>query len=74
MDSALTLHRHRIETAILRLKASGPMETMKRGYAIVTSREKLVRSVQDTAAGERLKIRMADGFLHAEVMDTEQKG
>lgn len=74
MDSALTLHRHRLETAILRLKASGPMETMKRGYAIVTSRDKLVRSVQDTAAGERLKIRMADGFLHAEVMDTEQKG
>ena len=54
---------YRLKQAALRLHASGPMETMKRGYAIVTRREKAIRGTADVRAGDRLTVHMADGRI-----------
>ena len=65
--AALLKSRHRLERAETRLRASGPMETMKRGYAVITRNGKLVRHVKSLAAGDGLLIRMTDGEIRATV-------
>ena len=74
VSAAMTAGQYRLERAVLRLKSSGPMETMKRGYAIVTTRAQLVRSVTDVHVGEEVTVRMADGLIRTIVNDTEQRG
>ena len=74
VSAAMTAGQYRLERAMLRLKSSGPMETMKRGYAIVTTRARLVRSVTDVHVGEEVTVRMADGLIRTIVNDKEQRG
>jgi len=61
MQTALTMKRHQLKQAALRISVAGPVETMKRGYAIVTKRDELLRSAADAHKGDRLHIRFADG-------------
>jgi len=61
MQTALTMKRHQLKQAALRIRVAGPVETMKRGYAIVTKRDELLRSAADAHKGDRLHIRFADG-------------
>jgi len=65
VTSALQQKKNAVERAALRIRSSGPMETMKRGYAVVTKNSKLVRSVSAVASGDVLQILMADGQIEA---------
>ena len=48
------------------LSALGPAATLARGYAVVQSGPGIVvRSINDAPAGTELRIRVADGALHA---------
>ncbi len=60
-QTALERQKHRLESALLRIKTSGPKETMKRGYAVITKDGHLVKSVSTLASGDLLRIQMADG-------------
>lgn len=61
MQTVLTMKRHQLKQAALRISVAGPVETMKRGYAIVTKQDELLRSAADAEKGDRLYIRFADG-------------
>ena len=65
VSNALQQKRNRAERALLCIRASGPMETMKRGYAVVMKNDALVRSVSGVQAGEALRILLADGTIEA---------
>ncbi|MBP3646692.1 MAG: exodeoxyribonuclease VII large subunit [Clostridia bacterium] len=65
----LAAQRSRLEKASLRLHASGPMETMKRGYAVVTRKGSVVRGVEMISAGDSLTVHMADGRVQTTVDD-----
>ena len=67
MHSRITASRHRLEQAALRLKTSGPMETMQRGYAVVMKNGSAVKSAADARPGEHLTLVMADGRIAATV-------
>lgn len=67
MHSRITTSRHRLEQAALRLKTSGPMETMQRGYAVVMKNGSAVKSAADARPGEHLTLVMADGRIAATV-------
>jgi exodeoxyribonuclease VII large subunit len=48
------------------LSALGPAATLARGYAVVqTGRGTVIRSIDDAPAGTELRIRVADGAIHA---------
>lgn len=66
-QASLTQKRHRLEQAALRLRTSGPQETMKRGYAVVLKKNSLVRSTADVQPHDALTIVMTDGIIQAEV-------
>lgn len=50
------------------IRAVGPEETLKRGYALVSNAKGgLLRSVSDAKIGEEVKMRLADGELKAQI-------
>lgn len=65
----LERRRSRLEMAHARLNAVGPLATLSRGYAVVRREDdgRVVRSVGDVAAGDRLRVRVADGSFDAAV-------
>lgn len=65
VQSALQKKKNRVERAALSIRTSGPMETMKRGYAVVMKDNALVRSASAVDAGDKLRILMADGRIEA---------
>lgn len=73
MQSRITASRHRLEQAALRMKTSGPMETMQRGYAVVMKKGSAIKSAADAQKGDRLTLVMADGRIAATV-DESLKG
>jgi len=73
MKAALVQNRHRLEQATLRLRTAGPLETMKRGYAVVLRDENLVRSAACVGCGDSITVVMADGRIHAKVESTQSK-
>jgi len=48
------------------------METMKRGYAVVTRGGSVVRSAELLKPGDRLTVHMADGRVQTTVDDVER--
>lgn len=65
VSNALQQKQNRVERAKLRIRASSPMETMKRGYAVVMKKDSLVRSASGVNAGDALRILLADGTIEA---------
>lgn len=65
VNAALLRKRNAVDRLLLQLRASGPMETMKRGYAVVMKSGSLVRGTADVCAGDFLQIVMADGRVDA---------
>ncbi|QKT06649.1 exodeoxyribonuclease VII large subunit [Gordonia sp. X0973] len=68
--------RHRHEHLAARLATLGPAQTLARGYAIVQNLDdgsRVAGKLDDLPAGARLRIRVADGAVRAQVTDQEEK-
>jgi exodeoxyribonuclease VII large subunit len=64
---AVERKRARLEQAAGRLRALSPRATLERGYAIVRTREEIVRSREAVSSGDQLKVEVADGTFGARV-------
>jgi exodeoxyribonuclease VII large subunit len=59
----------------LQVRALSPAATLDRGYAVVQRRDgTVVRSPDDVTTGERLRLRVALGDVHADVVDAAARG
>lgn len=71
MDGAaarqLSAHRHALDAARLRLRTSGPVETMRRGYGVIALDGKAIRQIKELSAGSQIILLMADGRAEATV-------
>ncbi|MBT8227865.1 MAG: exodeoxyribonuclease VII large subunit [Dactylosporangium sp.] len=73
---------HRLERAdadlaqvLARLRTLSPAATLRRGYAIVQRLDgQVVRAPEAVAPGQRLRVRLADGDLHATVSESADDG
>ncbi|HTJ38079.1 MAG TPA: exodeoxyribonuclease VII large subunit [Dactylosporangium sp.] len=64
-----------LEHTLARLRTLSPKATLQRGYAIVQRADgAVVRAPEDVAAGDRLRIRLADGTLAATVSPDSTEG
>jgi exodeoxyribonuclease VII large subunit len=67
----------KLDRQIGKLDALSPLKVMKRGYSLVfkeaDGKQNLVTAVEQTAAGEKVAVRLADGTLVCRVEET-QKG
>jgi exodeoxyribonuclease VII large subunit len=67
LSHELRLRRERLAGLARQLESVGPQGTLKRGYAIVRTRDQglIVRSVDQVEAGDELVVRVADGEFDA---------
>ena len=72
---SLVHRRERLAAAARELQAVSPLAVLGRGYAILTASDgQAVRRADQTAPGERLHARLADGELDVEVIETWPAG
>jgi exodeoxyribonuclease VII large subunit len=59
--------------ACTHLDALSPLRVLERGYAIALAEKtgRAIRRVAEVAAGDRLRIRVSDGEVGAEVLEDE---
>ena len=55
-----------------KLDAMSPLKVLTRGYALVSTSQGLVRSVQQIHEGDHLKITLHDGNFNAKIVDNEE--
>jgi exodeoxyribonuclease VII large subunit len=64
--------RSHLNAAVTRLHALSPLSVLARGYALVYSSEGiLLRSADETAAGQTIRARLSRGSLEAQVIQTK---
>lgn len=61
--------REQVENAAHNLRLLDPQRVLERGFAILRSRGKLVRSTGDVPRNEPLTVTLADGVIHVERID-----
>jgi exodeoxyribonuclease VII large subunit len=68
---ALTVERKRagLESSAAKLATLSPLQTLRRGYAIVRTESGLVTASSDVTAGDRVDVTLADGAFGARVED-----
>jgi exodeoxyribonuclease VII large subunit len=67
----ISLRRIRLNRASARLEALSPVAVLSRGYALVYAADgTLLRSAADTATGQNIRARLAEGTLEAQVTAT----
>lgn len=71
LDHTLTRSTGQIDRLAAQVRALSPASTLERGYAVVTGPAGLLRSPDDAAPGDRLRIRLARGALEAEALPTD---
>ncbi|WP_019122829.1 exodeoxyribonuclease VII large subunit [Brevibacillus massiliensis] len=59
---------------LAQLDALSPLKVMQRGYALVYRESQLAKSVRDIAPGDKLMVRLSDGTIRAEVLETNREG
>ena len=66
---ALAVERKRagLESTAAKLAALSPLQTLRRGYAIVRTDSSLVTSRSEVAPGDRIDVTVADGAFGARV-------
>ena len=72
MEQKLTAARHRLALLSGQLHGLSPLAKISNGYGFVMDAEgKRLTSVGQTAAGDAITIRIADGKIQAQVTETE---
>ena len=67
--------KQRFIASTAKLDAMSPLKVLIRGYAMAENEEKvLVRSVKQTAPGEKLFVSVSDGLITASVTDIKENG
>ena len=69
------MQKQRFVASTAKLDAMSPLKVLTRGYAMAENDEKvLVRSVKQTAPGEKLFVSVSDGVITATVTDIKENG
>lgn len=53
---------------ITKLDTLSPLKTLTRGYSLVSKEEKMIKSVKDLKAGDKITLRFTDGKKEAEIL------
>ena len=56
-----------------KLELMNPMNTLKRGYGMVRSRDnRVIATIQEVQAGDRIQVELQDGIIHAQAVALEE--
>lgn len=73
MQQTMTKSETELRNAINKLTLINPLAVMQRGYGIAYDQEgRVMKSIQQTGSGEKVTIRLTDGYLKTEVIETKE--
>ena len=56
-----------------KLELMNPMNTLRRGYGMVRSRDnRVIATIQEVQAGDRIQVELQDGIIHAQAVALEE--
>lgn len=67
LDKKLQLHQHKLQQSLVSLDALSPLKVMQRGYTLVKSQEKVIKSVKDIHKDDLIEIQFYDGITNAQI-------
>lgn len=76
IGSRLNASANQFDRLLDKLDAYSPLQVMKRGYSLTYREEKgktLVRSIDEVQLGDRLQVRLQDGWLDCQVWGIEEE-
>lgn len=76
MNVAVKDRRQRLLGSVRQLDALSPLKVMARGYGLVydENEEKLIKSAREVREGDRIIVRINDGSLDCQVIQTTEEG
>ena len=72
-EKNLSVMENRLSQTMLRMRTAGPIETVRRGYAVVLKDGAVVKDAAMLSSGDRLNLFMNNGTVAATV-DHVEKG
>lgn len=60
--------KQKLQSIISKLDVMNPMNTLKRGYAIIKDKDKVVSSIHDVKMNRELEIKLKDGIINTKVV------
>ena len=73
-NQSVAQKRQRYIAAVSKLDAMSPLKVLTRGYSVTqTESGKIVRSAGQVKAGDRVRIRVSDGSMTAEILDQQEE-
>ncbi|MCL2530442.1 MAG: exodeoxyribonuclease VII large subunit [Coriobacteriia bacterium] len=74
-SSFTTIYERILATAAASMESLSPLAVLKRGYALsYDEQNRLLRSVDEITPGKHIRVRLADGSIHAQVTAQEKEG
>ena len=62
----------KLQNIISKLEVMNPMNTLKRGYAIIKDNNKVISSIHDVKADSKLEIKLKDGIINTKVVKVSE--
>ena len=75
MNNPLDLLKNKstsLEGFINKLELLNPLGILKKGYSVVSSKDKIIKSYKEVGVGDIINVRLNEGFINASVTDTRK--
>ena len=69
----ISTNTQKIQAVASRLSALNPMNVLSRGYSAIFSEQKVISSIKQVNAGDKLTLVLADGEINTKVIDKAEK-
>ncbi len=73
-EDILIPKKNSLELLINKLELLNPLSVIKKGYSVIESDSKIIKSVKDVKKHDNLKIKVIDGIINANVEGVENNG
>ena len=73
-EDILIPKKNSLELLINKLELLNPLSVIKKGYSVIESDSKIIKSVKDVKKNDNLKIKVIDGIINANVEGVENNG
>lgn len=73
-SAGVSKHRERLRVLCANVSAMSPLATLARGYAVVSSGGKVIKSVDNLSTGDLISLRLTDGSAKCTVETTKKMG
>lgn len=73
LNNVIKTNKMQFATLVSKLDALSPLKVIQRGYGLIETQEKVVKSIKDVNVNENITIKVSDGKIKANVLSKEEK-